>query len=98
MWIVCDMSCFILFNVTENFIIVFYLQIVVGCSAPEKHVDGQVHVQYSVDFGVSWKYLVPQCLPANPRCGGQVSQPSVFFPAEDWRRAVYPLTDSLSEK
>ncbi|XP_062860161.1 reelin [Trichomycterus rosablanca] len=76
---------------------VMNFKIVVGCSAPEKHAERQVHVQYSVDFGVSWKYLVPQCLPANPRCGGQVSQPSVFFPEEGWRRAVYPLPDSLSD-
>lgn len=73
------------------------LQIAVGCSVPERHADRQVHVQYSVDFGVTWKYLVPQCLPADPRCGGQVSQPSVFFPAEGWKRVVYPLPDSLSD-
>lgn len=72
-------------------------KIAVGCSVPERHADRQVHIQYSVDFGVTWKYLVPQCLPADPRCGGQVSQPSVFFPAEGWKRAVYPLPDSLAD-
>lgn len=74
-----------------------WLQMAVGCSVPERHADRQVHVQYSADFGVTWKYLVPQCLPADPRCGGQVSQPSVFFPAEGWKRVVYPLPDSLSD-
>ncbi|KAG7267027.1 hypothetical protein CRUP_004162 [Coryphaenoides rupestris] len=63
--------------------------IAMGCVLPERPADRQVHVQYSVDFGVSWKYLVPQCLPADPRCGGQVSQPSVFFPAEGWKRANF---------
>ncbi|XDV29817.1 hypothetical protein PO909_032854, partial [Leuciscus waleckii] len=76
---------------------VMQFKIAVGCSAPEKPAERQVHVQYSVNFGVTWKYLVPQCLPADPRCGGQVSQPSVFFPADGWRRAVYPLPDSLAD-
>ena len=68
-----------------------------GCVEPERPADRQVHIQYSVDFGVTWRYLVPQCLPADPRCGGQVSQPSVFFPAEGWKRAVYSLPDSLAD-
>ncbi|XP_064807239.1 reelin-like isoform X2 [Oncorhynchus masou masou] len=76
---------------------VMQFKIVVGCSVPERHAEHQVHVQYSVDFGVSWRYLVPQCLPADPCCGGQISQPSVFFPAQGWKRAVYPLTDSLAD-
>uniref|UniRef100_A0AAR2KU63 Reelin n=1 Tax=Pygocentrus nattereri TaxID=42514 RepID=A0AAR2KU63_PYGNA len=76
---------------------VMQFKIAVGCTVPERHAERQVHVQYSLDFGVSWKYLMPQCLPANPRCGGQVSQPSVFFPAEGWKRAVYPLPDSLAD-
>ena len=72
-------------------------QIAMGCVTPERPADRQVHIQYSVDFGVTWKYLVPQCLPADPRCGGQVSQPSVFFPADGWKRAVYTLPDSLAD-
>uniref|UniRef100_A0A3Q2U7U2 Reelin n=1 Tax=Fundulus heteroclitus TaxID=8078 RepID=A0A3Q2U7U2_FUNHE len=76
---------------------VMQFKIAVGCNVPDRPADRQVHVQYSVDFGVTWKYLVPQCLPADPRCGGQVSQPSVFFPADSWKRAVYPLPDSLAE-
>ncbi|XP_058607158.1 reelin isoform X3 [Onychostoma macrolepis] len=76
---------------------VMQFKIAVGCSAPEKPAERQVHVQYSVNFGVTWKYLVPQCLPADPRCAGQVSQPSVFFPADGWKRAVYPLPDSLAD-
>lgn len=74
-----------------------FIQIAVGCSLPERHADRQVHIQYSVDFGVTWKYLVPQCLPADPRCGGQVSQPSVFFPTNGWKRVVYPLPESLAD-
>ncbi|XP_072551813.1 reelin-like isoform X2 [Salminus brasiliensis] len=76
---------------------VVQFKIATGCAVPEKLAERQVHVQYSVDFGVSWKYLIPQCLPADPRCGGQVSQPSVFFPSENWKRAVYPLPDSLAD-
>uniref|UniRef100_H3DF31 Reelin n=1 Tax=Tetraodon nigroviridis TaxID=99883 RepID=H3DF31_TETNG len=41
---------------------VMQFKIAVGCSVPERHADRQVHVQYSVDFGVTWKYLVPQTL------------------------------------
>ncbi|KAI1888402.1 hypothetical protein AGOR_G00184780 [Albula goreensis] len=76
---------------------VMQFKMAVGCGVPERQTERQVHVQYSVDFGVSWRYLVPQCLPADPQCGGQVSQPSVFFPAEGWKRVVYPLPDSLTD-
>uniref|UniRef100_A0A3Q3J4K3 Reelin n=1 Tax=Monopterus albus TaxID=43700 RepID=A0A3Q3J4K3_MONAL len=41
---------------------VMQFKIAVGCGVPERHVDRQVHVQYSVDFGVTWKYLVPQAV------------------------------------
>ncbi|XP_061108680.1 reelin [Conger conger] len=76
---------------------VMQFKMAVGCGVQERQTERQVHVQYSVDFGVSWKYLVSQCLPADPQCGGQVSQPSVFFPAEGWKRVVYPLPDSLTD-
>uniref|UniRef100_W5NEI9 Reelin n=1 Tax=Lepisosteus oculatus TaxID=7918 RepID=W5NEI9_LEPOC len=76
---------------------IMQFKIAVGCGAPEKQTARQVHVQYSVDFGVSWRYLVPQCLPAEPRCAGQVSQPSVFFPAAGWKRVVFPLPDALTD-
>ncbi|XP_077424138.1 reelin isoform X2 [Vanacampus margaritifer] len=75
---------------------VMQFKIAVGCVVPDRAADRQVHVQYSADYGVTWKYLVPQCLPADPRCGGHVSQPSVFFPAQGWKRAVYPLPDGLA--
>ncbi|KAJ8391092.1 hypothetical protein AAFF_G00097130 [Aldrovandia affinis] len=76
---------------------VMQFKMAVGCGVPERQTERQVHVQYSVDFGVSWKYLVLQCLPADPQCGGQVSQPSVFFPAVGWKRVVYPLPHSLTD-
>ncbi|KAG5845891.1 hypothetical protein ANANG_G00143990 [Anguilla anguilla] len=76
---------------------VMQFKVAVGCGVPERQTERQVHVQYSMDFGVSWKYLVSQCLPADPQCGGQVSQPSVFFPAEGWKRVVYPLPESLTD-
>ncbi|KAG8439950.1 hypothetical protein GDO86_005931 [Hymenochirus boettgeri] len=74
---------------------IMQFKISVGCKSSEKNVQNQVHVQYSTDFGVSWNYLVPQCLPADPKCSGSVSQPSVFFPTKGWKRVVYPLPDSL---
>ncbi|KAM9481369.1 reelin [Clarias gariepinus] len=77
---------------------VMQFKIAVGCNVPRRNAERHVHVQYSVDYGVSWKYLVPQCLPGNPLCGAQVSQPSAFFPAKGWKRAVYPLPDSLVDK
>ncbi|KAE8616335.1 hypothetical protein XENTR_v10008776 [Xenopus tropicalis] len=74
---------------------IMQFKIAVGCRSSEKNVQNQVHVQYSTDFGVSWTYLVPQCLPADPKCSGTVSQPSVFFPAKGWKRVTYTLPDSL---
>ncbi|MBN3305955.1 RELN protein, partial [Amia calva] len=76
---------------------IMQFKVAVGCGTPERQTARQVHIQYSVDFGVSWRYLVPQCLPADPQCAGQVSQPSVFFPSSGWKRAVYPLPDALTD-
>ncbi|KAJ7329566.1 hypothetical protein JRQ81_015740, partial [Phrynocephalus forsythii] len=78
---------------TENWIMQF--KISVGCKTSEKIAQNQVHVQFSTDFGVSWSYLIPQCLPADPKCSGRVSQPSVFFPTNGWKRVTYPLPESL---
>ncbi|XP_053261694.1 reelin [Podarcis raffonei] len=78
---------------TENWIMQF--KISVGCKTSEKIAQNQVHVQYSTDFGVSWSYLIPQCLPADPKCSGSVSQPSVFFPTKGWKRITYRLPESL---
>ncbi|MEJ1272528.1 solute carrier family 26 member 5 [Cricetulus griseus] len=78
---------------TEDWIMQF--KISVGCKVSEKIAQNQIHVQYSTDFGVSWNYLVPQCLPADPKCSGSVSQPSVFFPTKGWKRITYPLPESL---
>ncbi|XP_077327999.1 reelin isoform X2 [Lithobates pipiens] len=77
----------------ENWIMQF--KIAVGCKNSEKNVQNNVHVQYSTDFGVSWSYVVPQCLPADPKCSGGVSQPSVFFATKGWKRVIYPLPDNL---
>lgn len=77
----------------ENSIMQF--KIAVGCKNSEKNVQNNVHVQYSTDFGVSWSYVVPQCLPADPKCSGGVSQPSVFFATKGWKRVIYPLSDNL---
>ncbi|KAI4585335.1 hypothetical protein MJG53_020635 [Ovis ammon polii x Ovis aries] len=78
---------------TEGWIMQF--KISVGCKVSEKVTQNQIHVQYSTDFGVSWNYLVPQCLPADAKCSGSVSQPSVFFPTKGWKRITYPLPESL---
>uniref|UniRef100_A0A8D2LW77 Reelin n=1 Tax=Varanus komodoensis TaxID=61221 RepID=A0A8D2LW77_VARKO len=78
---------------TENWIMQFKISI--GCKTSEKIAQNQVHIQYSTDFGVSWSYLIPQCLPADPKCSGTVSQPSVFFPTKGWKRIIYPLPESL---
>uniref|UniRef100_A0A8C6XTW2 Reelin n=1 Tax=Naja naja TaxID=35670 RepID=A0A8C6XTW2_NAJNA len=78
---------------TEHWIMQF--KISVGCKTSEKIAQNQVHVQYSTDFGVSWRYLIPQCLPADPKCSGAVSQPSVFFPTKGWKRITYPLPENL---
>ncbi|XP_051890268.1 reelin isoform X1 [Pristis pectinata] len=78
---------------SEDWIVQF--KISVGCKTTEKVVQNQVHVQYSTDFGVNWRYLMPQCLPADPQCSGDITQPSVFFPAKEWKRAIYTLPDNL---
>eukprot|EP00062_Callorhinchus_milii_P006692 gi/632947500/ref/XP_007889076.1/ PREDICTED: reelin [Callorhinchus milii] len=78
---------------SEGWIMQF--KISVGCRSTEKLVQNQVHIQYSVDFGVTWRYLVSQCLPADPQCSSTNSQPSAFFPAKGWKRVIYPLQENL---
>ncbi|XP_005995356.1 reelin isoform X2 [Latimeria chalumnae] len=78
---------------TEGWIMQF--KMAVGCKDSEKVSQNQVHVQYSTDYGVTWSYLVPQCLPADPHCSGTVSQPSVFFPTQEWKRVTYLLPQNL---
>ncbi|XP_078717259.1 LOW QUALITY PROTEIN: reelin [Lampetra fluviatilis] len=78
---------------------VLHAKMVVGCRDGTESRDergGPVHVQASVDFGVTWRYLQPQCLPADPQCTGAVAQASALFPSRRWRRVTFPLDDSLT--
>lgn len=59
-------------------------------------VHNPVHVQYSLDFGETWQYLVPQCLPSDNDCFGQeIVQPSAHFISQDWRRRTICIPKDL---
>lgn len=63
-------------------------------------IDHQpVHVQASTDFGDTWSYVVPQCLPSDGDCfGKEIVQPSAHFVSRDWRRRTILLPERFTER
>nr|XP_026690434.1 reelin [Ciona intestinalis] len=69
--------------------------IVVMCGTT-KQSHQPVHVQYSTDFGDSWQYVTPQCLPSDIDCfGKEMTQPTVHFASQNWRRKTIWLSSKL---
>ncbi|XP_077972003.1 reelin-like isoform X1 [Styela clava] len=72
--------------------------IVVLCENVQKNHQ-PVHVQYSTDFGDTWQYLVPQCIPSDRDCfGKKMEQPSAHFISKDWRRKTIWIPSSLYDQ
>ncbi|ESO91434.1 hypothetical protein LOTGIDRAFT_228850 [Lottia gigantea] len=65
----------------------------VGCDIPSNVSVSPVHLQYSTDHGLTWKYLMPQCLPNDPHCTTGVSMPTIYYSSPDyeWQRVILPL-------
>lgn len=63
----------------------------IGCGLAEE-LTPPVSVQYSLDYGMTWTNLVPQCLENDPHCLGVATMASVYYPSLGWRRFVIRFT------
>ncbi|KAG0709950.1 Reelin [Chionoecetes opilio] len=65
-------------------------RLALGCNASWDNTAPPVRVEYSVDFGYSWRLVRVLCLPGNNSCS-HVEDASVFYAPLTWSRHVYPL-------
>ncbi|XP_070558262.1 reelin-like isoform X2 [Ptychodera flava] len=89
--------------VTEDLLLqpgsVLQFKISVGCnSTSANELIQPVKLFYSTDHGVTWSFLVHQCLPYDPQCNGEVGQPSLYFANQGWRKVVIKLADKILER
>ena len=67
--------------------------IAIGCGADvEAESLYPVYLHYSVDYGVTWRLLVLECLPFEPGCNGRAHMASIFYQTGRWQRVVIPLS------
>jgi hypothetical protein len=70
-----------------------------GCNASwELEILEPILLQYSIDYGVTWKLVVDECLPFDQKCGGKASTSSVFYPTKGWQRFVITLAESVASQ
>ncbi|XP_077982491.1 reelin-like [Glandiceps talaboti] len=89
--------------VTEDLLLVsgsvLQFKISIGCNATmTTTLIDPVMLYYSTDHGVTWSYLVQQCLPFDPQCNGEVNQASVYFANYGWRKVVIKLPEKVVER
>ncbi len=70
----------------------------VGCDASWDADIAPVHLQYSTDYGMTWKHLVQQCLSFYPQCQGNSTMPSIYYANKGWRRVIIPLNGDVVSK
>ncbi|XP_074645991.1 reelin-like [Tubulanus polymorphus] len=64
----------------------------VGCNASWDVNISPIHLQYSVDSGVDWKYLYTDCLLSSEGCrNGDVSPATVYHNNNRWHRVTVKL-------
>lgn len=76
-------------HVEKHYVLEFMFSI--GCNESWEDPGVPVKLEYSVDFGMTWKELVQKCLPMELSCPGIAEYPSVYFTPMPWRRFIYPL-------
>lgn len=77
-------------TVAEGDVVEF--SIVIGCGAEDGAESVHpVQLQYSVDYGVTWRLVVEECLPFEAGCNGKAQMASVYYPAGRWQRVAVPL-------
>jgi len=72
---------------------VIEFSIAIGCGAGDaaESAHPTVQLHYSVDYGVTWRLVLEECLPFEPGCNGKAQTASVYYPAGRWRRVTIPL-------
>ena len=80
----------------SNYIIQFSISI--GCNASWDSPISPVHLEYSTDYGITWRHLEDECLPYLPHCHGSATTQSVFYANSGWRRLTYFLRGPVISK
>ncbi|XP_050716652.1 reelin-like isoform X2 [Eriocheir sinensis] len=69
---------------------VLSFRLALGCNASWDNTAPPVRLEYSVDFGYTWRLVRALCVPGNRSCT-YVADASVFYAPLAWSRHVYPL-------
>ena len=79
--------------VKHDYILQFSIS--VGCHVSFDTDIAPVHLQYSIDYGMTWHYLVQECLSFYPQCNGEMTVPSLYFSSSRWRRETLILKGAV---
>lgn len=74
---------------------ILQFSISVGCHVSVDTDIAPVHLQYSIDYGMTWHYLVQECLSFYPQCNGEMTVPSLYFSSSRWRRETLILKGTV---
>lgn len=83
-------------HIKENYILQFSIS--VGCNASWDANISPVHLEYSTDYGITWKHLVQECLPFYPQCNGEATTPTIYYASPGWRRETILLDGPIISK
>ncbi|XP_045618804.2 reelin [Procambarus clarkii] len=75
-------------QVSRNHSVSFLLAL--GCGATWDNTAQPVRLEYSLDFGHTWRLVRDMCLPGNSSCA-DIADASIFYAPLKWNRYVYPL-------
>lgn len=83
-------------DLQDNFILQFSIS--VGCNASWSYDIPPVKLQYSIDYGKSWTYLIPACPPGSPECSGRETLSSTYYNNHGWRNFTVILSGKVVSK
>ena len=70
---------------------ILQFNISIGCNTSLDNFIAPVRLEYSFDFGMTWRPLVLECLPSFPECHGIASTGSFYYADKSWTRVTIPL-------
>jgi len=80
-------------HIKNGYILQFSIS--VGCHVSADSDIAPVHLQYSTDYGMTWHYLMQECLSFYPQCNGEMTVPSLYFSSSRWRRETLLLKGAV---
>lgn len=83
-------------HIKEDYILQFMISL--GCNASWNDPIIPVKLEFSIDYGQTWHYVVPQFLPADPGFNGIAQHPSIYQAPMKWQRIIIPLTGLVISK